>query len=126
MFTRSRVTCSFSASLSACLRFRWYWVTNDGSSWRPISIPFAAWQAEEARHVRLRLRDGRHAAAGRDSARTRVVRREGERHRREAREQVVHEVALGVDRSARVERVAEAVRGGGPRHELRDAPGSGA
>src|SRR5205807_531270 len=43
MFTRSRVTCSFSASLSACLRFRWYWVTNDGSSWRPISIPFAAW-----------------------------------------------------------------------------------
>src|SRR5437763_682012 len=157
MSTRSRVTCSFSASLSACLRFRWYWVTNDGSSWRPISILFAAWAGcgdaprsaaisagtSTAPSIRGRAR-GRNVRKSREGpgamgelllkgawfdrtpvrANTppaRVVGGERERDRREAREEIVHEVALGVDRCGRIEGVSEAVRRGRAGHELRDA-----
>ena len=57
----------------------------------------------------------------RDRSRAGVVRRQRERDRREAPQQVAHQVRLGVDRARGVERVVEAERPRGARHELRDA-----
>jgi hypothetical protein len=78
-------------------------------------------QAEDLGDVGLGLWVGGDAAAGLDWRGTGVVAGEGERDRSELAEEVVHEVGLGVDRGGWVERVAQAVAGGGAGHELCDS-----
>ena len=91
----------------------------------PTSSPAPPMSPRIARDVAARLRDRRHAAARRHRRGPGVVGGQGERHGREAAQQVAHQVRLGVDRRARVERVAEPVRARRARHELRDPARAG-
>ena len=79
---RSRITREPFGQLPDGRHVELFTLRNDhGIELRAIS----AQEADDLRHVRLRLRVGRHAAACRNRARPGVVRGERERHRREAR-----------------------------------------
>src|SRR4051794_3404470 len=80
-----------------------------------VGVAGAVEQAEDARDVGLRLGNRRDAAAGVDADGARVVGGQRERDRAEGTQEVAHQVRLGVDGALGIERVVEAIGGGGAR-----------